>query len=103
MQLSAIVLAAGALAATANAFDVELIAENFDARGVFNYDNGISFIDREFNDGCLQRNIPGIDTLCMDWINRRGHVIQTGTAYCFQITYQSWTRGNGPDMSLGAQ
>lgn len=45
---------------------LELISIHFNTRGIFHDDRGYGWINRDFNNGCSQRNLPGVRELCMD-------------------------------------
>lgn len=89
-----------------SAWHIDMIGVNYDARGAFTDNSNNRYIDRDFNDGCDNRRLPGINYLCMDWAKRRGHIVQDNGSqsfrYCFRTVRDEWIRGNGPDMSLGA-
>lgn len=82
---------------------LELIGIHFDTRGVFHDDRGYGWIDRDFNDGCSQRNLPGVRELCMNWGLRRAHLFtDSGARHCYSQKSEAWIRGNGPDQGQGA-
>jgi hypothetical protein len=93
------------LPATASAWHIETIAYNFNGRGKMTYDSGSGFIDRDFNDGCFDRRLPGKWDFCMDWGNARGHFFQDGGSQsiklCFRRTTHAWIRGPNPDQGQG--
>ncbi|SPO06929.1 uncharacterized protein DNG_09623 [Cephalotrichum gorgonifer] len=105
MHLPKFLLATLAVPAV-NAWHIEMIAQNYDARGAFFDNSGSSYIDRDFNDGCYDRRIPSIVEFCVDWARRRGHLVQDignqSVKYCFHTVRDSWLRGNGPEQSQGA-
>ncbi|KAF7173095.1 hypothetical protein CNMCM5623_005341 [Aspergillus felis] len=97
-----LILLAGCFQATRASW-LELISMNFDTRGVYHDDGSNAYVDRDFNDGCRQRNIPGVTSLCMDWGLRRAHLFtDSGARHCYSQRSQAWIRGNGPDQGQGA-
>jgi len=104
MRYLSALLAAATFPVT-NAWSMELIQYGWDSRGVFHYDSGDSFPDRDMNEGCAQRNLPDFVTLCMDYKQKRGHFItddgRKNYKYCLRQAYHMWVRGGDPRPDQG--
>lgn len=63
---------------------LELISIHFNTRGVFHNDRGYGWIDRDFNNSCSQRNLPGVRELYMDWGLHQAHLfIDSGARHYY--------------------